>query len=426
MAELQAGMKIELDDNMGNIEVVKKLGEGGQGYVYLVNYLGNQMALKWYKKGTIRDVPTFRKNLQNNIREKAPTESFLWPVAITKMYYDTFGYLMKLRPSGYYDFSDFLIGKVDFADVRTMLNAAINIVDSFRILHNRGFSYQDLNDGNFFLNPENGDVLICDNDNVSQFGEKSGIAGKCRYMAPSIVVGRKTPDKRTDQFSLAVVLFLILLRNHPLEGEATQSKAVMTEQRQKRYYGEAPVFIADPKDTSNRPVKGVHNNFLMRWPQMPEYIRNAFIKAFSREVMCDDKMGVTEKEWLQFLLRFKAEIIICPNCGRETRYTAENASCICCHKPIAHMGWINTPYFRIPVSPKQEIEMAYITDCYDQNECRTLVAKVVQNKTKTKIALLNKGAEPWRVNGETVQSGERVLIQAGVKIQINNEMIEIQ
>ena len=309
MAELQVGMKIELDDNMGSIEVIKKLGEGGQGYVYLVDYLGNQMALKWYKKGTIRDVATFRKNLQNNIREKAPTESFLWPVAITRMYYNTFGYLMKLRPSGYYDFSDFLIGKVDFVDVRTMLSAAINIVDSFRILHNRGFSYQDLNDGNFFLNPVTGDVLICDNDNVSQFGEKSGIAGKCRYMAPSIVVGRKAPDKRTDQFSLAVVLFLLLLRNHPLEGETTQSKAVMTEQRQKRYYGEAPVFIADPKDASNRPVKGVHNNFLMRWPQMPDYIRNAFIKAFSKDVMCEDKMGVTEKEWLHYNLFYDSSSV---------------------------------------------------------------------------------------------------------------------
>ena len=69
----------------------------------------------------------------------------------------------------------------------------------------------------------------------------------------------------------------------------------MTEQRQKRYYGESPVFIADPKNASNRPVKGVHNNFLMRWPQMPVYIQNTFIKAFSKEVMCEDKMGITER-----------------------------------------------------------------------------------------------------------------------------------
>ena len=30
-----------------------------------------------------------------------------------------------------------------------------------------GYSYQDLNDGNFFINPQSGDVLICDNDNVA-------------------------------------------------------------------------------------------------------------------------------------------------------------------------------------------------------------------------------------------------------------------
>lgn len=72
MSELQAGMQIELDDNMGTIQIVRKLGEGGQGYVYLVDYLGNQMALKWYKKGSIKDMEGFRKNLQNNIREQAP------------------------------------------------------------------------------------------------------------------------------------------------------------------------------------------------------------------------------------------------------------------------------------------------------------------------------------------------------------------
>ena len=91
-----------------------------------------------------------------------------------------------------------------------------------------------------------------------------------------------------------------------------------------------------------------------------------------------------------------------------------------------HIGWIQTQYFRIPIFPKQEIVTAYITDCYDQNECRTVTAKVVQNKTKTKIALMNKSGESWRINNETVAPGERVLIQKGIRIQIKNEYMEIK
>ena len=425
MAELKIGSRIELEDGKGAIEILDKLGEGGQGYVYKVSHNGRQLALKWYKKGVLKNEAAFRDNLIKNISEGAPTDNFLWPIAITQKYDGTFGYTMALRPGGYSEFSDFLIGKVEFSSIDTMLCAAVKIVDSFRILHNKGFSYQDLNDGNFFIDPNTGDVLICDNDNVSQFGEKSGIAGKCRYMAPAVVVGRKTPDKRTDQFSLAVVLFLLLLRNHPLEGETTQSKAVMTEQRQKKYYGESPVFIADPANATNRPVRGIHNNFIKRWPQMPEYIQNAFIKSFSKEVMCEDKMGVTEKEWLQFLLRFRAEVNICPNCGRETRYYKENMPCICCKQPITHNGWIKTGAYLIPLFSKKEVVEAYITDCYDHGEGSKTIAVISQNKTRTKTSLQNKSSTSWQIDGQTIEPEGRLIIEKGMKFRLCNETVEI-
>lgn len=425
MSELKAGMQLELEDGRGTITIVKKLGEGGQGYVYQINHCGKEYALKWYKAKSLKKPNEFRENLISNIKEKAPTESFLWPLAITKTYQGTFGYVMGLRLSGFYEFSDFLIGKREFTSIDNMLKAAIHIVNSFRVLHNNGFSYQDLNDGNFFINPDNGEVLICDNDNVSQYGHNSGIAGKCRYMAPAVVVGRKAPDKRTDQFSLAVVLFLLLLRNHPLEGETIQRKPVMTEQMQKRYYGEIPVFIADPTNASNRPVMGIHNNFIKRWPQMPEYIQNAFIRSFSHEVMCEDKMGVTEKEWLKYLLAFRAEVIVCPNCGQETRYDKAGMSCICCKRPIQHFGYMKTPYYQIPLFNGKEIMEAYITDCYDQNESCNLVAVVSQNKTKTKIALQNKENEPWNIGSIEVKPNERCIIAPGMKFRLKKETIQI-
>ena len=61
-------------------------------------------------------------------------------------------------------------------------------------------SYQDLNDGNFFIDVSNGDILICDNDNVTPDGMKNAgnIGGKPGYMAPEIVCGKSHPNSLTD------------------------------------------------------------------------------------------------------------------------------------------------------------------------------------------------------------------------------------
>ena len=71
-----------------------------------------------------------------------------------------------------------------------MINWCIELVKSFKLLHEKGFSYQDLNDGSFFFDPETGDILICDNDNVTADKRSLGILGKMRYMdIPKYKVG---------------------------------------------------------------------------------------------------------------------------------------------------------------------------------------------------------------------------------------------
>lgn len=127
--------------------VVKELGRGGQGIVYLVDLAGQKMALKWY--------------------HNPPSDAFY----------------------------NYLLARKNFKSFNAMMAAAMKVCNGFMMLHRFGYSYQDLNDGNFFIRPTDGDVLICDNDNVMAQGEKSGIMGKARYMAPEIVAGG-TPDKQ--------------------------------------------------------------------------------------------------------------------------------------------------------------------------------------------------------------------------------------
>ncbi|MCM1330320.1 MAG: protein kinase [Ruminococcus sp.] len=426
MERLEIGKVIDCEEGAGNVKILQYIAEGGQGCVYKVLYKGEEKALKWYKPNTIKNEEWFKRNLMKNINEGAPTSSFLWPLAMTEKYKGSFGYVMDLRPEGYYDFSKYLLCRgIDFKSVDAMINAAINIVDGFRILHNMGYSYQDLNDGNFFIHPDTGDVLICDNDNVAPYGENSGIAGKCRYMAPSIVMGRKLPEKRTDEFSLAVILFLLLIRNHPLEGQLVNSKAVLTEQYQRLYYGEKPVFIADPEDASNRPVIGIHNNFMKRWSLMPDYIQQAFIKAFSKEVMIDDKHGITEKEWIKFLLRFKAEVNLCPECGLETRFTDEIHKCACCGKDIDCFGYLHTSEYKIPMFSKKELPLAYVTGEYSKGECRTPCIRISLNKTRTKCAIQNKGESTWICGSEKVAPGEQIIAEDNQEIKIEGNIVKV-
>ena len=126
-------------------EVIQKLGEGGQGVVYKVNYNGKPLALKWYFGNKLNNADKFYRNIQNNIKQGTPTGAFLWPLEITEYFEGSFGYLMELRPPEYKDFSLFLLAKVHFANIEALINTALCITNGFRELHNRGYSYQDLN-----------------------------------------------------------------------------------------------------------------------------------------------------------------------------------------------------------------------------------------------------------------------------------------
>lgn len=199
------------------------LGEGGQGEVYLAEYNGKQYAFKYYKGARSSE---FMYNLKTNIARGRPSDTFLWPQEIVETASGGQGYLMALRPKNYVSFVSYLTGKNSFADREVLLRWCIRLCESFKKLHEKGFSYQDLNDGSFFLDPYTGSLLICDNDNVTADKKSLGILGKMRYMAPEIVRGdldekgaKRMPDVHSDRFSLAVILFLALCKGNPFEGE---------------------------------------------------------------------------------------------------------------------------------------------------------------------------------------------------------------
>lgn len=425
MKEFQKGQRIRTASG-GELEVIQKLGEGGQGVVYKVNYNGKQLALKWYFGNKLSNADKFYRNIQNNIKQGAPTSAFLWPLEITEYFEGSFGYLMELRPSEYKDFSLFLLAKVHFANIEAIINTALCITNGFRELHNKGYSYQDLNDGNFFVNPKTGDVLICDNDNVAPYGENLGIAGKCRYMAPEVVMGKKRPDSHTDRFSLAVVLYMLLFLNHPLEGKRTMCPC-LTEELERKFYGSDPVFVWDSTNDSNRPVRGVHTNEIKLWPLYPEFVRKTFEKAFSHEVMVgnDTTHRVIEKEWHEVFTTLRDLMVKC-SCGSETFIDPSKQACQCinCGKSIERPLILKVKKYHAALTPGKKLYACHVQ--YDSDDFKETCGEVIASRNNPALlGLRNDSDNTWEAilpNGTSkgYPNGQVIKLGKGIKINFGN------
>jgi len=424
MGELKEGQVIQTK-GFKSVTVLEKLGEGGQGVVYKVDYAGKPMALKWYFQSKLKNSDRFYENIKSNIDNGRPTDAFLWPEDITEWVGGTFGYIMPLRPREYGDFSKYLLAKASFKSVRALVDAALNIVEGFAALHRDGYNYQDLNDGNFFVNFSTGDVLICDNDNVMGHGYSSGIAGKCRYMAPEVVLGKK-PDKQTDRYSLAVVLFFLLFVNHPLEGKATNPPC-MTEELEKKFYGTDPVFIFDPVNKTNIPIKGIHRNAIAKWPMFPQYIRDAFINAFSSEQLQAKKPRIMESEWLKIFIQLRSELITC-GCGNELfADPTKPVKCDDCGKQFSIPAHLRFKKLNVPIYPTVKLFACHTVE--GSEDFKKPTAEVIVSKNNPgNMGIRNLSDVIWYVTGPDGKSvpkgkGEVVKVASGLQINFGKNLI---
>lgn len=427
---LKNGSEIKLK-NGGTVKIISLIGEGGQGEVYRVEKDKKEYALKYYTKKYIQSMKKpdkFYGNLDNNIRKGAPTDAFLWPIEVTEKNENGFGYIMEIRPKEYEELGAFFQGsvkkpQVHFSGFSAVITAGINIIEGFRALHRKGYSYQDLNDGNFFINPKTGDVLICDNDNVSPYGENFGILGKQRWMAPEIVTGKNDPDIDSDLFSLSVLLFRLLFINHPLEGG--RRPTCLTAQSERKYYGEEPIFILDPTDKRNRPITGTEQNLKLFWPVYPPYLRDMFIRAFSQDVMQKRASRVQEIEWMDVFYRMRAELGTCPYCGGESFYMESGASvCPCCNRSIPAVPYsLKIGMFQLPLFSGMKLP-SWIVD-FRRNDLPETVGEVVVNPNNpNQYGIRNLTEEAWSAHSAssgtayTIEPGRSIPLKEQTKIQL--------
>ena len=323
---LPIGASLQFDGLTHPVTVIRGLGSGTQGQVYEVDHVGERVALKWYFPATLSRDPNLENRLRQSIQATAPSDSFLWPIALLRTGAGTakyiqlkeqgYGYLMPLRPSGYVGAHEHYGGHINIS-LQNAIKACFYLADAFHQLHLKGLCYKDISIGNLFLDPNSGKILICDNDNVDVDGRELGsVLGTPGFMAPEILLGHARPGVNSDLFSLAVLIFRLLTRHDPLKGRMELEIHCLDEPAKRYLYGEDPVFVFDPADNRNRPDPIHHSAVLITWPIYPPCLQQVFIQTFCEGMKQPQKRALTG-QWTRALATVLNQRVLCPKCKQE-------------------------------------------------------------------------------------------------------------
>lgn len=413
------------------------LGSGGQGEVYRVSSGGREWALKWYYPHMA--TPDQRKSLESLIAKGSPTEKFLWPMAlVTATAVRGYGYIMPLRPKNFKNIVDLMKRRIEpsFFSIAT---AGFQLSDSYLHLHMNGLAYRDISFGNVFFDPETGQVLICDNDNVTFDKTKTSLVyGTPRFMAPEIVRGDAHPGSDTDRFSLAVLLFYMFFISHPLEGKRESAIHSLDAPAMRKLYGDEPVFIFDPNDDSNAPDPKYHQNAIIYWQLYPGFFRDLFTRVFTQGIRDPENGRVRESEWRSGIIRLRDSIVYCRKCGCENFHDEDVQGgpgesplrCWNCGEEIVLPPGIKIGNLLVMLNHSTKL-YPYHLDPVTYDFSRP-IAQVSQHPADPQVwGLKNVSGKTWQVvkpDGTTleVSPGKNVSLASGIRINFGGATGEIQ
>lgn len=388
------------------------IGEGSQGSVFraLVDPGGESVALKWYFPSQGHD--TQRRAIDELVERGAPDPRFLWPTEVAEVPgSNAFGYVMPLRPERFVGLTSLLRGVVDppFSVVCTL---GMELADSFLALHSEGLCYRDISFGNVFFDPATGRPLICDNDNVGVDGaSSSAVLGTRTFMAPEIVRREAAPSTDTDLYSLAVLLFYVLMVGHPLLGRRELEFSPWDDHAESVVLGREPVFVFHPDDHTNAPVPGVHQSMLDNWPVYPPRIRTLFEQAFTVGLVDPRNGRVRESVWRAALAGLRDQIIRCPACGKESFWQGVEVACWSCHRTLERPVRLAIDGRELVLNQGTTVFRHHMQRDYD---FVTPIARVVAHPDRPdRWGLRNESTETWEA---TTPGGDRLEAAPGRSI----------
>lgn len=440
MSLLQKGQQVKAETLQNTLIVQYKLGEGGQGEVYRVTDGQTAYALKWYniEQSTEEQKNAIRYLVKQGVPQGTAGQRFIWPLDIITIDNATqFGYLMPLIDTRRFaELGEVQAHRKPAPSLVSLCEISYQIANSYRALHLSGYCYRDIAAGNIMFDPDTGNVLICDNDNVGiNRQSKTQVWGTMEYMAPEVIRGEADPSTETDLHSLAVLLFNFWMWHHPLHGEMEYEIYVWDVPAKRRIYGETPVFIFDPTDNRNQlPNDPEYNTARQRWGLCPPPLQALFTRAFT-EGLHNPALRVTEGEWQGLFLQLKDGAIACPNCQAENLWGEGQTTLSCWHcqnaiiVPPKLIFKYASGQHTVLLTQQTQLFQRHIQQSSDKPN--TVIGQVVQNPNNPEVwGIRNLTQTQWAAtfpdgSMKSIEPQRAAPLSLGLKLNIGGTAAEI-
>jgi DNA-binding helix-hairpin-helix protein with protein kinase domain len=399
---IQPGQTLRMERGGALVTVENRLGEGSQGVVHQARLGDTQVAVKWIRLGPGSE--ELRKSIFELIRRgKPPHRAFIWPIdMVSSDQVPGFGYVMPLLEPRFTSLAPILNLEVDLS-FRMVAGLGRELVDAFAALHSSGLCYRDISFGNLRVDREACEVAIIDIDNVGVDGGPVQVKGTGPFMAPEILRDEALPSITTDLYSLAVMLFYLLMHGHPLHGIRADASYtwdgeghVSETELLVRNFGVQPLFIFDPDDRSNAPLPG--DSVAAWWPIYPQQVHQVFTQAFTEGLHDASLHGrVLEGTWRRTLLALNDSVSACPHCGVQVYYDLEDAGQHCwhCHELMPAPPTLKVPGGTLVLSDGAVVSRHHL---YRDRDYRSACAAGEPHPGRPgRVVLRNLGEQTWTV-----------------------------